>query len=186
MDGRADAIDRGTIPMTETDAGDGGVDEGEPSGSPGEETAREGAGSGEIDLAATVDDGPVLLFDGVCNLCTGAVQFVIEHDRHERIRFASLQSGLGAVVRDRLGLSSDELDTVVLVEDGGAYTKSAAAIRVCELLGGPYRLATVGWLLPRRVRDRLYDVVAEHRYGWFGRTDQCMVPTPELRARFVG
>lgn len=169
------------------DSGDDSGDGVESSGSSGETTARESAvASGEVDLAATVDDGPVLLFDGVCNLCTGAVQFVIEHDRHERIRFASLQSGLGAVVRDRLGLPSDELDTVVLVEDGGAYTKSAAAIRVCELLGGPYRLATVGWLLPRRVRDRLYDVVAEHRYGWFGRTDQCMVPTPELRARFVG
>jgi predicted DCC family thiol-disulfide oxidoreductase YuxK len=190
MDGGGDATARGAAHVTGADAdddgGDGagdGVESSSPSGKttgPGETTV-----SGEVDLAGAVGDGPVLLFDGVCNLCTGAVQFVVERDRHERIRFASLQSELGSVVRERLDLPPDELDTVVLVEDGGAYTRSAAVIRVCELLGGRYRLATLGWLLPRHIRDRLYDIVAEHRYGWFGRTDQCMVPTPELRSRFV-
>jgi predicted DCC family thiol-disulfide oxidoreductase YuxK len=139
----------------------------------------------DVDLATVADEGPVLLFDGVCNLCNGAVQFVIERDPEGRIRFASLQSAVGQAVLDRLDLPTDELETVVLLEGDRAYTRSAAAIRVCELLGGPYRTASVGWLLPRRVRDRLYAFVAEHRYEWFGRKDQCTMPTPELQARFV-
>ena len=143
------------------------------------------AARGSVDLEAAVAEGPVLFFDGVCNLCHGAVQFVIEHDPEGRIRFASLQSDVGRAVLDSVGLPDDELETVVLVEGTRAYTKSAAAIRVCELLGGVYRAASVGWLLPRRLRDWLYTVVAERRYEWFGRKDQCMVPTPELRERFV-
>ena len=138
-----------------------------------------------VDLVAVVDDGPVLLFDGVCNLCNGAVQFVVERDSRERIRFASLQSDVGRAVRDRLDLSGEDLETVVLVEGERAYTKSAAVIRVGELLGGVYGLASLGWLLPRNVRDWLYDRIAANRYDWFGRKDQCMVPTPELRSRFV-
>jgi predicted DCC family thiol-disulfide oxidoreductase YuxK len=138
-----------------------------------------------IDLAAALEDGPVLFFDGVCNLCNGVVQFVIERDDDERIRFASLQSEVGRAVRERLDLSEEDLETVVLVEGSKAYTKSAAAIRVGELLGGVYGLARVGWLVPRPVRNWLYDVVAEHRYDWFGRKDQCMVPTPERQSRFV-
>lgn len=139
----------------------------------------------DVDLAAVVADGPVLLFDGVCNLCNGAVQFVVERDSAGEIRFASLQSDVGAAVLDRLDLPTDELETVILLDGERAYTRSAAAIRVCEHLGGVYRLAGVGWLLPRRVRDWLYDVVADHRYEWFGQKAQCTVPTPELRERFV-
>lgn len=139
----------------------------------------------DIDLTEVVSEGPVLLFDGVCNLCNGAIQVVIEHDPHGKIRFASLQSDVGQAVLDRLDLSSEDLETVVLLEENRAYTRSAAAIRVCELLGGVYRVAGVGWLLPRRVRDWLYTVVADNRYEWFGQKDQCMMPTPELRERFV-
>lgn len=136
-------------------------------------------------LASAVEAGPVLFFDGVCNLCNGAVQFVIERDRNERIRFASLQSEVGGAVLDKLSLPDDELQTIILVEGDRAYTKSAAVIRVCELLGGVYGLARVGWLLPRPVRDWLYTYVADHRYQWFGRKDQCMIPTPDLQSRFV-
>ncbi|WP_321168764.1 thiol-disulfide oxidoreductase DCC family protein [Salinigranum salinum] len=149
------------------------------------ETTEARGTTAEVDLARVLDDGPVLFFDGVCNLCNGAVQFVVDHDPRGRIRFASLQSDVGRAVLDRLDLPRDDLETVVLVEGTRAYTRSAASIRVCELLGGVYRLASVGWVVPRGVRDRLYDVVAEHRYQWFGRKDQCMVPTPELRSRFV-
>jgi predicted DCC family thiol-disulfide oxidoreductase YuxK len=138
-----------------------------------------------VDLAAVVDGGPILFFDGVCNLCNGAVQFVIDHDEDATIRFASLQSDVGRAVLARRDLPCDELETVVLVEGTRAYTRSAAALRVCELLGGVYAVARLGWLVPRPVRDRLYDVVAANRYDWFGRREQCMVPTPELRERFV-
>ena len=154
------------------------VDAGERSGETGDDTT-------VADLAAALEDGPVLFFDGVCTLCNGGVQAVIERDSQGRLQFASLQSDAGRAVLDRLGLPVDELGTVVLVEADRAYTKSAAIIRVGELLGGVYSLAGVGWLLPRALRDWLYTVVAEHRYEWFGRKEQCMVPTPELESRFV-
>lgn len=142
-------------------------------------------GPEDVDLAAVLDEGPVLFFDGVCNLCDGAVQFVIEHDPEGRLRFASLQSDVGQAVLDRLDLPGEELETVVLVEGTRAYTKSAAVIRVCELLGGVYDVARLGWLVPRSVRDWLYDVVAAYRYRVFGRKDQCLLPTPDRQSRFV-
>jgi predicted DCC family thiol-disulfide oxidoreductase YuxK len=128
---------------------------------------------------------PVLLFDGVCNLCTGVVQFLVPRDPHGRIRYAPLQSDAGRALLDRVDRSGTDLDTVVLVEGERAYTKSAAVIRVAELLGWPYRLATIGRVLPRRLRDALYDVVAANRYDWFGRNAQCMVPDEDLSDRFL-
>jgi predicted DCC family thiol-disulfide oxidoreductase YuxK len=129
-------------------------------------------------------DGPVLLFDGVCNLCNGVVQFVIPRDPAGRIRFAPLQSPTGQALLARHDLPAD-LDSVVLVEGDRAYTKSAAAIRVAELLGWPYRAAAVARILPRRLRDAAYDVVAANRYDWFGRKEQCMVPNEDVSDRFL-
>jgi len=136
--------------------------------------------------SAIVDsDHPVLLFDGTCNLCNGSIQFIIPRDPAGKLRFAPLQSALGSRVRQAAGLSTDDLETVVLIEDGMAYTKSDAAIRVAEHLGGIYRLLSLGRLVPRGVRDRVYDFVAEHRYDWFGRKDQCMIPDDDVRDRFI-
>jgi predicted DCC family thiol-disulfide oxidoreductase YuxK len=134
---------------------------------------------------AESDDHPVLLFDGVCNLCNGAIQFIIPRDPEGTIRFAPLQSTLGTQVQQQAGLSTDDLETVVLVEDGLAYTKSDAAIRVGEQLGGVYRVLSLGRLIPRRLRDRLYDFVADNRYDWFGRKDQCMIPDEDVSDRFL-
>ena len=131
------------------------------------------------------DDHPILVFDGVCNLCNGAIQFIIPRDPDGTLRFAPLQSDLGETVRESAGLSTDDLETVVLVDDGMAYTKSDAAIRVGEHLGGPYRLLSLGRLLPRGLRDRIYDFVAEHRYDWFGKKDQCMIPDEDVSHRFI-
>jgi predicted DCC family thiol-disulfide oxidoreductase YuxK len=130
-------------------------------------------------------DGPVLLFDGVCNLCNGVVQFLVPRDPAGRIRYAPLQSDAGRALLERAGIEQD-LDTVVLVEGDRAYTKSAAAIRVAELLGWPYRLASLGRVLPRRLRDACYDVVAANRYDWFGRMERCMVPDDDVSDRFLG
>ncbi|WP_267643696.1 thiol-disulfide oxidoreductase DCC family protein [Haloarchaeobius amylolyticus] len=130
-------------------------------------------------------EGPVLLFDGVCNLCNGVVQFVIPRDPDGTIRFAPLQSEAGSRLQERAGLPPDQLETVVLVEGDDYYTKSAAVIRVAEHLGGVYRVASLGRVVPRGVRDALYDFVAEHRYGWFGKKDQCMMPTPDIADRFL-
>ncbi|MFW5978246.1 MAG: thiol-disulfide oxidoreductase DCC family protein [Halohasta sp.] len=134
---------------------------------------------------AESDDHPILLFDGVCNLCNGAVQFIIPRDSAGTIRFAPLQSDLGETVQESAGLSTDDLETVVLVDDGMAYTKSDAAIRVGEHLGGVYRLLSLGRLIPRGLRDRIYDFVAENRYDWFGKKDQCMIPDEDVSDRFI-
>jgi len=134
---------------------------------------------------AESDDHPILLFDGVCNLCNGTIQLIIPRDPAGTIRFTPLQSEFGKIVRERAGLSIDDLETVVLVDDGLAYTKSDAAIRIAEHLGGVYRLLSLGRLVPRNLRDRIYDVVAENRYDWFGRKDQCMVPDEDVSDRFI-
>jgi predicted DCC family thiol-disulfide oxidoreductase YuxK len=130
-------------------------------------------------------DHPVLLFDGVCNLCNGVVQFIIPRDPDGRIQFAPLQSAAGKALLSGHGLPPSDLDSVVLVEDGAVYRKSAAVIRVAELLGWPYRAASAGRVIPRSVRDRLYDLVADYRYDVFGRKDQCMLPDEDVRDRFL-
>jgi len=139
------------------------------------------------DPAADPDavDGPVLVFDGVCNLCNGAVRFVIERDPDGEISFAPLQSRVARELLIEAGIDPARRDTVVLLADGEAYTKSEAAIRVAERLGGVYELAGAGRVVPRVVRDWLYDRVAASRYDVFGRRDRCMVPSPDVQDRFL-
>jgi len=131
-------------------------------------------------------DHPVLLFDGVCNLCNGVVQFIIPRDPDGEIRFAPLQSAAAKALLSGHGLPPSDLDSVVLVEDGEVYRKSAAVIRVAELLGWPYRAAAVGRAVPESVRDALYDIVAANRYDVFGRKDRCMLPDEDVSDRFLG
>lgn len=128
---------------------------------------------------------PVILFDGICTLCNWVVQFIIPRDPNGTFRFASLQSDAGSRLLSECGLPTDNMDTLVLVEDGDCYTKSDAALRIASHLGGAYRLLTPFRAVPRFVRDAVYDVVAEHRYQWFGRKDQCTIPSPDARSRFL-
>ena len=127
---------------------------------------------------------PLILFDGVCNLCNGFVQFVIARDRRARFQFGALQS---ASARRILELNArDPLpDAIVLVEDGKVYTQSTAALRIARRLDFPWPLAFALLAIPRAVRDSIYALVARHRYSWFGRRDHCMLPTPALRSRFI-
>ena len=127
----------------------------------------------------------VVLFDGVCNLCTGSVQFIIRRDPVGRFRFASLQSEVGTQLARHHGLSAEVLHSVVLIEDGHAYERSQAALRIARRLSGGWQLLWSLRVVPRPIRDAVYDVVARNRYRWFGRKDSCMIPTPELRARFL-
>ncbi|HSQ66364.1 MAG TPA: thiol-disulfide oxidoreductase DCC family protein [Polyangiaceae bacterium] len=130
----------------------------------------------------------VVLFDGVCNLCSGAVRFIAERDPEGIFRFASLQSDVGRqLLRDHgVEPAEGEPDTIVLIDHGRAFERSTAALHIARRLGGPYRLLfVIGSLVPRFLRDLVYDFVARHRYRWFGKKDACMVPTPELRARFL-
>jgi predicted DCC family thiol-disulfide oxidoreductase YuxK len=133
---------------------------------------------------------PILLFDGVCGLCDRTVQFVLRHDPEGRFRFAPLQSEFAHAVLERHGRDPGELDTMYLVLDPGTprervLAKSDGVLAVLKGLGGAWPLLTIAGLLPRRLRDRAYDVVARNRYRWFGRYDQCPLPRPEVRERFI-
>jgi predicted DCC family thiol-disulfide oxidoreductase YuxK len=127
----------------------------------------------------------IVLFDGVCNFCSNAVRFLIPRDRTGRLRFAALQSETGAGIQRRFDLDPADLDTMVLVEDGRVYLKSGAALRVLRQLSGAWPLLSLLLVVPRPIRDWAYDRFAERRYRWFGRSDACLVPTPELRERFL-
>ena len=130
-------------------------------------------------------DGPLVLYDGTCGLCNRSVQLILRHDRRGRFRFAALQSELGQALLARHGLPVDALDTVVLVEDGRAWTKSAAALRIARGMDRPWPLLRMLGIVPRPVRDFFYDRLANNRYRIFGRVDACMLPPPEVRARFL-
>lgn len=128
---------------------------------------------------------PVVLFDGVCNLCHGTVRFLLERDPAARLRFASLQSDVGRALLARYGLDSDALDTIVFVDATGAHQRSDAALRIVRVLGPPWSWLRVLAALPRPLRDAAYDFVARNRYRWFGKKDACPMPRAEWTARFL-
>ncbi|WP_254764250.1 thiol-disulfide oxidoreductase DCC family protein [Natrinema marinum] len=132
-------------------------------------------------------DDPVILFDGVCNLCNGFVQFLLPRDTDGIFRFASLQSEVGKELLADHGLPTDKLESIVLIEGDDHYVKSGAVIRIAQLLGGVYGLLGPFRYLPRAIRDRAYDFVAARRYRWFGKKDQCAMPPADVdvNARFL-
>jgi predicted DCC family thiol-disulfide oxidoreductase YuxK len=127
----------------------------------------------------------VVLFDGVCNLCTGAVQFIIKRDPEAYFRFCSLQSEVGRQLMLQYHINPDAMDTFVLLLDARCFTKSDAALRIAGKLSGVWPLLSIFWVVPRPLRNWCYDFVARHRYKWFGKKDRCMLPTPDLMSRFV-
>ncbi len=130
-------------------------------------------------------DKPILLFDGVCNLCNSSVQFIIRHDPKGIFRFAALQSDVGKQLLQQANMSPDSIHTVVLYESGTFYTHSDAPLRVVRHLRGAWPLLYGLVLIPRFIRDAIYRWIARHRYRWFGQRASCMIPTPDLRARFI-
>jgi predicted DCC family thiol-disulfide oxidoreductase YuxK len=129
---------------------------------------------------------PVVLFDGVCNLCNGAVQVLIRLDRHARLKLAALQSPAGQALLSWCGLPLTDFNTIVLVEGRRAYFKSTAVVRIMRHLPWPWPLASLALAIPAQLRDMAYDLVAQNRYRLFGRQESCMVPTAALRRRFLG
>jgi predicted DCC family thiol-disulfide oxidoreductase YuxK len=127
----------------------------------------------------------VIVFDGVCNLCNGFVQFVIARDPSARFRFAALQSDAGRRLLQTAAVAEPFPDAVVLVESGRAFIRSTAALRIVRRLRAPWPLAYSLIAVPRPIRDWVYNLVARHRYRWFGTRERCMVPTAEVRARFL-
>ena len=126
-----------------------------------------------------------VLFDGVCNLCNGTVQFVIKRDRAAIFRFASLQSDYAQHLLRQVNLPANQLYSVIVFEDGVAYQKSDAALRIARHLSGFWRWLYIFRFVPKFIRDGLYNFIATNRYRFFGKQDHCMIPTPELKARFV-
>lgn len=131
------------------------------------------------------DNHAVVLFDGVCNLCNGAVNFIIDRDPAGYFRFAPLQSDVAATYLDDTDGPDADLSTIVLVEDGQTYVRSTAALRIARRLTGAWPLLFLAIVVPRPLRDAVYNWVAHNRYDWFGTRDECRLPTPGLRDRFL-
>jgi predicted DCC family thiol-disulfide oxidoreductase YuxK len=128
---------------------------------------------------------PVILFDGECNLCSWSVQFIIKRDPRAHFRFAALQSPAGQRLIEACGAAARGADSVVLLEGASCYTRSDAALRIARRLSGAWPLLGALAVVPRPLRDRVYDAIARNRSRWFGRADACLVPTPALRDRFL-
>jgi len=131
-------------------------------------------------------DKKLILFDGVCNLCDTTVQFIIKHDKQDVFRFVALQSELGQEIVKYIGVDTSKTDSIILYEPGRAYYyKAEAAIRIAKELGGIYSLVGVFSVLPNWFSNKIYDYVARNRYKWYGKKEECMIPTPEMKAKFL-
>lgn len=127
----------------------------------------------------------IVIFDGVCNFCDGAVNFIIAHDAKNYFKFAPLQSENGRKLAAEHGIDLQKIDSVILIENGKAYTESTAALKVARHLGGIWSLAYAFIIVPKFIRDYFYKLFAKNRYRLFGKKDACMLPSPEVRAKFL-
>ena len=127
----------------------------------------------------------IILFDGVCNLCNGAVNFVIQRDTSHVFKFAPLQENAGTVLLKKYAIDPQKLDSIVLIENDKVYIKSSAALRIARKMSGLWPLLYVCVVIPRFIRDVVYDFIAKNRYKWFGKKEQCMIPTQGLKEKFL-
>lgn len=127
----------------------------------------------------------IILFDGVCNLCNTSVQFVLKRDTKATFKFASLQSNAGQKLLADFKLPLDEFNSFIYIDDGKLYTRSSAALRVAKELNFPWKLMFGFIVVPPFIRNFVYDIIAKNRYKWFGKRESCMIPTAELKQRFL-
>lgn len=128
----------------------------------------------------------IVLFDGFCNLCDSSVQFIIRHDKNDVFRFLPLQSELGQQVIRHIGIDTAKTDSIILYEPGISYHyKADAAITIAKTIGGIYSLLGLFSWLPKPITNAVYDYVAKNRYKWYGKKEQCMLPSPEIKAKFL-
>lgn len=127
----------------------------------------------------------IILFDGICNLCSSSVQFVIRHDKRNQFQFASLQSNFGQAFLTDKQLDNQNFKSLILIDGDQFYTRSDAALRIGKGLGGIYSLSGVFLWVPKFIRDFFYDFIAKNRYRWFGQKEQCWLPTKELKQKFI-
>lgn len=128
---------------------------------------------------------PIILFDGICNLCNRLVQYIIKHDPGASFKFASLQGKPGQYLLKKYGLPPNRLNSFVLIQNNKAYTSSTAALKVAKQLKGAIKLLYGFIIVPPFIRNAVYRAIAENRYKWFGKRDECMIPTPSLKERFL-
>lgn len=128
---------------------------------------------------------PIILFDGVCNFCNGAINFILRQDKKGVFRFAPLQSEKGQQLLRQFDLPQTSFDSFILIDEGKVYKSSTAGLRLYNKLPWYWKWTQLFWVVPRLVRDAVYDIIARNRYRWFGKKDQCMVPTPEIKSRFL-
>lgn len=127
----------------------------------------------------------IVLFDGVCNLCNGSVQFIIKRDPRGIFRFASLQSEFGQLQLKKFNLPGHVLHSIISIEKGVCYQRSDAALKIASRLPGLWPVLSIFRIVPRFIRDAAYDLIALNRYRFFGKQESCMLPTPALKSRFI-
>lgn len=128
----------------------------------------------------------IILFDGVCNLCDNTVQFIIKHDKKDIFRFVALQSDLGQEIIKHIGLDTSKTDSIILYEPGHAYYyKAEAAFKIANELNSIYSFISIFSILPKWLSNKGYDYIARNRYKWYGKKNNCMIPTPETKAKFL-
>jgi predicted DCC family thiol-disulfide oxidoreductase YuxK len=132
-----------------------------------------------------VNDVPVVLFDGVCNLCNGSVIFIIKRDAQSKLKFASLQSDYGVEQMKKFNLPPSSLNSVLLIRGDRLYQKSNAALEIVAMLDGLWPGLYLLKIIPRFLRDLIYDWISRNRYRWFGKKEECMIPTPDMKSRFI-
>lgn len=130
-------------------------------------------------------DYSIIIFDGVCNFCNSSVNFIISRDNKNAFKFAPMQSSTGQQMLATHNISSDNIDTFLLIKNGKAFIKSDAALSVAQELRKPWSYLTILRFIPKPIRDYFYSLIARNRYKWFGRREHCMIPTPELQNKFL-
>lgn len=132
-----------------------------------------------------MNDNPLILFDGICNFCNSAVNFTLKRNTKADIRFAPMQSEAGQKLLQQYNLPADDMQSFFFIEDGVVYKQSTAALKVCRHLRWLWPLCYGFIIVPKFIRDGIYNWIAKNRYKWFGVQQSCMIPTPEVRARFL-
>ena len=128
---------------------------------------------------------PVVLFDGVCNFCNSTVNFLLKQDKNVVLKFAALQSDAGQLLLRQYKLPPDNFDSFILIENGKAYKSSTAGLRLYNKLPWYWKWTQIFWIVPRPIRDAVYNLIARNRYRWFGKKDSCMIPSASIRSRFL-
>ncbi|MFW0716838.1 thiol-disulfide oxidoreductase DCC family protein [Pedobacter sp. N23S346] len=132
-----------------------------------------------------ISSNPVIFFDGVCNLCNASVQFAIEHDQKDLFKFTALQGEYAKKVLPQFGIDLNKINSIILVENDQLYTKSSAALKIAKHLNGLWPVLYVFMIIPKFIRDAVYDVIAKNRYRWWEKQESCWVPTPALKSKFL-